>query len=80
MHITWSSFASKDSVAAIVKHYETTTKRKATAGSKGDFTLEWDADNKLSIYPATKNDAFPHCDQKPKGGEKAVILISRAAR
>jgi hypothetical protein len=80
MHITWTSHASSDSAEAIVKHYEKTTKRKATRGDKGEWNLAWDDNHKVAIYPVTKNDAFPHCDVKPTGGEKAVILISRAAR
>ncbi|MEO8705245.1 MAG: hypothetical protein ABI867_34705 [Kofleriaceae bacterium] len=81
MHITWSSYASKDSVATIVAHYETTTGRKATpAGANGERTLEWDKDRKLEVYPASKNDAFPSCGKKPTTGEQSVILMSSAAR
>jgi hypothetical protein len=81
MHITWSSYASKDPVDTIVRHYEKTTGRKATpAGSRGERSLAWDKDHMLEIYPASRNDAFPHCDKKPASGELSVILMSSAAR
>lgn len=80
MHITWTSHASEHNVDLIVRHYEKATKRVATRGAKGEMTLAWDRDTVLSVYPATKNDDFPHCETKPKAGEKSVILISRAAR
>lgn len=80
MHVTWSSYASKDDVSTIAAHYEKTTGRTATVGARGARHLEWDADHKLDIYPAARNDDFPHCDQKPARGERAVILMSSAAR
>ena len=80
MHITWSSYATKDSVATVVAHYEKTSGRKATKDADGSFRLEWDDDHKLDIYPAASNDKFPHCDKKPAKGEQTVILLSSAAR
>ena len=52
--------------------------RTATTGSKQERHLDWDADHKLDIYPAGKNDEFPHCDKKPAADDKSVILMSRA--
>jgi hypothetical protein len=80
MHVMWSSYASKDDVATIAAHYEKTTGRKATTGTKGERHLEWDADHKLDIYPAARNDAFPHCAKKPGRGERSVILMSSVVR
>lgn len=80
MHVMWSSYASKDDVATIAAHYEKTTGRKATTGARGERHLEWDADHKLDIYPAARNDDFPHCAKKPARGERSVILMSSVAR
>ena len=80
MHITWSTHGSKDTVDAIVKHYEKTTKRIAKPGSKGEQVLAWDADHQLAVYPAKRVDEFPHCDTKPTRGERSVLLFSNAAR
>ena len=80
MHIEWSSYASKDSVATIAASYEKATGRKATTGAKGERSLEWDSNHKLDIYPATRNDEFPHCSEKPRPGESSVILMSNVIR
>lgn len=79
LHITWRSYATPDSVDAVVAHYEKTTGRKATKLPGGERRLEWNADHKLAVYPAADNDRFPHCATKPTGDERTVLLISTAA-
>lgn len=80
MHITWQSYVTSDPVEAVVAHYEKAASRKATLRPDGAYNLEWSADHSLSVYPAAKNDAFPHCAVKPAPGERTVVLISTAAR
>jgi hypothetical protein len=80
MHITWTSWATKDDLATVVAHYEKAHGKKAGTGDKGERTFSDDKNLRLSIYPATKNDDFPKCGKKPEAGEKTVVLISQAIR
>jgi hypothetical protein len=80
MHVTWSSYATKDSVSTVVAFYEKSSGRVATSGGNGERQLEWDKDHKLDIYPASRNDRFPHCDTRPEKGERTVILMSNVVR
>jgi len=80
LHISWVTYATRDAPDAVVALYERTTGRKSTARADGSRAFEWDALHTTSIYPATRNDAFPHCDVKPTGRERTVILTSVAAR
>lgn len=77
MHLTWSSWATKDEVAVVVAHYERATGQKAGTGER---TLSDGKDLRLSVFPASKHDAFPKCDKKPAADEKTVVLISQAIR
>ncbi len=79
LHITWRSYATPDSVDAVVAHYEKATGRKATTRPSGERQLEWHEDHKLAVYPAADNDRFPHCATKPTRDERTVVLISTAA-
>jgi hypothetical protein len=79
MHIVWASYATSDSVAKVVAHYEKTLKAKAKTGTKGERKFV-DGDHHMAIYPASKNDDFPACNTKPKAVEATVILMSRAIR
>jgi hypothetical protein len=78
MHLTWRSYATRDSLDTVVAHYEKATGRKATTLASGERRLEWNANHKLGIYPAADNDRFPHCETKPARDERTVILISTA--
>lgn len=80
MHITWSSWATKDDLASVVASYEKAIGKNAGTGDKGERTFSGDKDFRLAIYPAAKLDDFPHCNEKPKAGEKTIVLISQAIR
>jgi hypothetical protein len=80
MHITWSSWATKDDIATVVAHYEKVIGAKATRGSEGEYKFSDGKDLRLSVYPADKNDSFPKCATKPDKTEKTIVLISNAAR
>lgn len=82
MHISWRSYASKDPVARVVAFYEKDQGIKAQAGDKDDFKIRAPArdDDIVTIYPAARVDDFPTCTTKPAAGEKAIILMSSAAR
>ena len=80
MHISWESYATADSPDSVVAHYQRTTGRTATARTDGSRHFEWDTAHTMSIYPAARNDEFPHCDVKPTARERAIILSSTAAR
>jgi hypothetical protein len=82
MHITWQTYASKDDMAKVVAFYEKSTKQKPGKGDKGEVSFDGadPANDKMSIYPAAKNNDFPSCATKPAAGEKTVIMISKAIR
>lgn len=80
MHLAWTSWATKDELAAVVAHYEKATGQKAGTGERGERTFTDGKDLRLSVYPASKHDAFPKCDKKPAADEKTVVLISQAIR
>ena len=80
MHITWSSYATKDTVDTVVADYVKTTGRKATSEKDGSKLLVWDDTHHLAVYATADNDKFPHCNQKPKSGERAVILMSNVSK
>ncbi|MBL8921311.1 MAG: hypothetical protein JNJ54_20800 [Myxococcaceae bacterium] len=80
MHLRWTSWATKDDVKAVVAHYEKATGQKAGTGERGERTFTDGKDLRLSVYPASKHDEFPKCDQRPTADEKVVVLISQAIR
>ena len=80
MHITWATYATRDTLAKVVAHYENQFGR-SVKGDKGEHSWGGGGSNhSLSVYPATQNDAFPSCATKPARGETTVIRISTAAR
>ncbi len=81
MHINWTSWATTDDVAKVVVFYEKSTGNKASTGDDGERRIDGaDKDHHLSVFRASKNDDFPHCDSKPKPTEATVILMSQAIR
>jgi hypothetical protein len=80
MHITWTSWATKDDVATVVAHYEKATGVKPATGDKGERTFSDGKNLRLSVYPTSKHDSFPTCSTRPAGDEKTIVLISKAIR
>jgi hypothetical protein len=80
MHISWSSWATKDDLAVVVASYEKAIGKQAGTGDKGERTFSDDKDFRLAIYAATAVDDFPRCTEKPKPGEQTIVLISQATR
>ena len=80
MHISWESYATADPVDRVVAHFQRASGRTATVRADGSRHFDWDAVNKMSIYPAARNDAFPNCDVKTSARERTVILSSVGTR
>jgi hypothetical protein len=86
MHITWRSYATRDSLDKVVKFYEGDQKRAATVDDKtGErkFVAASDPDTVLSVYsPAAALAAkVPTCEKgAAKEGESALILVFKATK
>lgn len=79
-HISWESYATADALDRVVAHYQRTTGRTAAVQPDGSRHFDWDTSHQMSIFPAARNDDFPHCDVKPMARERTVILSSVATR
>lgn len=77
MHITWDSFAVRETVAETRAYYERMGLR-FTADDDGGVTHAPNAEDRLMIYPA--NGAYPRCAERPRSEERTVIVRSRATR
>lgn len=75
MHITWTSFAVRETVAQARAFYEAMGLR-FTAGNDGSATFAPNAQFRLMIYPA--NGSYPSCEQRPLPTEHAVIVRSNS--
>src|SRR6266581_393698 len=76
MHITWTSYATKDGVAKVVTFYEKDQKRRAEKEEHGGFSLHAGANDAdvITIFPAASADKFPHCrDAAASQDEKTLI-------
>jgi hypothetical protein len=82
MHIEWMSYATTDEPGKVVAFYEKSLAAKSGAGDNGSrtFDLGTDGTTKLSVFPAAKADAFPHCSVAPKAADRTVILVSQAIK
>jgi hypothetical protein len=86
MHITWRSYATRDSLDQVVKFYEGDQKRAATVDDntgERKFVAASDPDTVLSVYsPAAAVTAkVPTCGKgATKDGDRALILVSEATR
>ncbi len=81
MHVEWQSYAVKDKIDKVTVFYEKALGVKAAvdkASGERNFSAPGGKSESLEIYPADKNDTFPHCDAKPKKGERTVILVSQS--
>ena len=79
-HITWRTLATTDKGADVVTFFETSEGTRATERMDGSYNLAATADPervKLSIYPARLLEAFPHCSEGTRKGERTVMLVSQ---
>lgn len=80
LEIHWRSFAIPDPPAKVVDFY-TRHHGKPARDDKGGFTWrKSDSSAVLTVYPAARNDDFPHCAEKPQRGERTVVLTSTARK
>lgn len=82
LEIHWRSFAVADEPAKVVAFYEKATKTKAQREERGGFTLRapGNGDAVLTVLPLAAVEAYPHCAEAPRAGERAVLLVSTATR
>ncbi len=78
MEIHWRSFATPDTFEKVVAFYDR-TKVKDVEKESDSVTFHLDQDTVLSVHAALPVH-YPTCENKPKSGEKTVIVVSRAAR
>ena len=81
MHISWTSWATTDTRPPSSRSTNNPPVTRLEPGTRGSrHSTVADMDHHLSIFPASSNDDFPHCDRKPKPTESTVILMSQAIR
>jgi hypothetical protein len=78
MEIHWRSFATPDAFEKVVTFYEK-TKVKDVEKEPDSVSFHQDQDTVLAVHTASPVH-YPTCENKPKSGEKTVIIVSRAAR
>ncbi len=78
MEIHWRSFATSNTFEKVVAFYAK-AKVKDMKKEPDSVTFHLDPDTVLSVHAASPAQ-YPTCENKPKSGEKTVILVSRATR
>ena len=75
MHITWTSFAVRETVPQTRAFYEAMALRFTTSDD-GGLVYASNAQSRLMIYPASGS--YPSCAERPLPNEHAVIIRSRS--
>lgn len=75
MHITWTSFAVRETVPQVRAFYEGMGLR-FTASDGGSFTYAPNPRSRLMFFPA--NGSYPSCAERPLPTEQTVIVRSRS--
>ncbi|MFO0666789.1 MAG: hypothetical protein U0174_22755 [Polyangiaceae bacterium] len=73
MHISWKSYALKESPERVAQAYGAV----ATASDNGVEVPRMEKGDHVSIFPATSK-AYPTCQMKPSATERTVMVVSRA--
>ena len=74
--IHWVSFASHDEVDQVVAFYSRSETTKPEKDEDGAILFRHGEETILEVHSATSTRHF-QCDQKPRAGEKTVIVVSR---
>ena len=75
-HITWTSFAVRQTVPQVRAFYEGLGLR-FTVGGEGSVTHAPDPDHRLEVFRASGT--YPSCEERPLPTERAVIVRSRCS-
>lgn len=77
--IHWTLDASEDAYETVATFYRAQAGEVEETEGPG-LRLDRGEGRIVSVYPVSRRDAYPHCDERPRGGERTLILTSVAIR